>query len=419
MQDQSTRQIIIHRILFGKDNHFKTKDVIAILDECIHNKQRPSMIHTDSGKQFLSKEYVEFLERQGIEHSLGHATRNEERYRMHNQVHERFHRTLKGEIRKIMQDHFSLPHKPRELTRMIQLEDDEVASIVNQAVNNFNNLRSQSKAAFGGSPNIMEDALALFEKSKPVTELLGGTGTKKGEEIALLKGKAIKEYAGDWVAFFVEWRQQSEERHQEALKLAIERHQEALKQGVGNKEPVIQVVVKHKEIIAQQNKELQQQLALVTEKVGALKEEMLRKAQLERLDKERKDRRTGRQRRPSRAAATYLEYQEALNSVNSITKEPFVAARKRVCLLFLYIAGVRVSNCFKYTVFHLQQMVDGNTFTITAIKSKETKHLSVTINKVVHALILERKDHIETICQGKQEILLVITPKGKKEPLFA
>ena len=330
MQDQSTRQIIIHRILFGKDNHFKTKDVIAILDECIHNKQRPSMIHTDSGKQFLSKEYVEFLERQGIEHSLGHATRNEERYRMHNQVHERFHRTLKGEIRKIMQDHFSLPHKPRELTRMIQLEDDEVASIVNQAVNNFNNLRSQSKAAFGASPNIMEDALPLFEKSKPVTELLGATGTKKGEEIALLKAKAIKEYAGDWVAFFVDWKQQSEQRIQQVLK----KQQEAFKQAVDNKEEVIEVVIKQKDIIAQQNKELQHQLALVTEKVAALEEEMLRKAHLQRLDKEKRERRRGRERRPSRAAATYLEYQEALNGVDLSTKKPFVAARERVCLLF-------------------------------------------------------------------------------------
>ena len=343
VQDQSTRQIIIHRILFGQDNHFTSKDVISTLDECIHNKQRPTMIHTDSGKQFLSREYTQLLERQGIEQSLGHATRSEEFYRMHNQVHERFHRTLKGEIRKI--HHLSLPHKPRELYGFAQLEEDEVVTIVNQAINNFNNLRSTAKTTFGASPNIMEDGIVLFEKNQAPTQILGATGTKKGEEIALLKAKAVKEYAGDWVAFFVEWKQQSEERHQEALKQAVERHQEALNQAVENKEQVIEVVVKQKEIITQQNEELQQQLALITEKVIALEEEMLRKAQSERLDKERRDRRRARERRPSRAAATYVEYQEAINGVNYITKDSFVAARERVCLLFLYISGVRVANC--------------------------------------------------------------------------
>ena len=282
------------------------------------------MIHSRSGKQFLSKEYTQFLERQGIHHSLGHPTRNDEFYRMHNQVHERFHRTLKGEIRNILQDIFFLLHKPRELTRMIQLEEDQVASIVNQAINNFNNLRGQSKAAFGASPNIMEDALPVFEKDQPVVEILGATGTKKGEEIALLKTKAIKEYAGDWVAFFIDWKQQSEERLQQVL----EKQQEAFKQAVDNKEEVIEVVIKQKDIIAQQNEKVRQILADVTQKVAPLEEEMLRKAQQERVDKERKNRRTGREWRPSRAAVTFLEYQEALNSVSSITKNPFVAARE-------------------------------------------------------------------------------------------
>lgn len=224
---------------------------------------------------------------------------------------------MKGEIRKTLQDHSSLPHKPRELTILPQLEEDEVASIVNQGINNFNSLKSVVKTAFGASPNIMEDALVLFDNDKPVTELLGGTGTKKGEEIALLRGRGIKEYAGDWVAFFVEWKQQSEERHQEALRQAKERHQEALKQAVDNKGKVVDTVTKQKEIIPQQDLELKKQLVLITKQVTALEEEMLRKAQLERLDKERKDRRRGRERRPSRAAATYLEYQQAMKSIHS------------------------------------------------------------------------------------------------------
>ena len=64
-------------------------------------------------------------------------------------------------------------------------------------------------------------------------------------------------------------------------------------------------------------------------------------------------------------------------------------------------------------------MLEGNSFHISAIKTRETKHLTITVNKAVHALILERQADIASICQGKQENLLVITPKGKKESLFA
>ena len=285
---------------------------------------------------------------------------------------------------------------------MSQLKEDQVATIVNKAVNSFNNLRSQSKPAFGASPNTMEDALAVFERKQPVIELINATNTKKGSEIPLLKGKAIEEYAGDWIAFFVDWKQQSQERHQEAIRQAI-----------SNKEQVIQVVVKQKQVIAQQNKALRQQLASITRKVTALEEEMLRKAQIERVDKERKKRRTGRERGPSQAAATYLEYQEALNSVDFITKNPFVAARERVCLFFLYIS----TNCLKVTVSHLQQMLEGDSFAISLINSKVTKHLTINVNKSVQDLILDRKVDIETICQEKEKNSLVITPKGKKQPL--
>ena len=141
---------------------------------------------------------------------------------------------------------------------MSQLEEDQVATIVNKAVNSFNNLRSQSKPAFGGSPNIMEDALAVFERKQPVIKLIGTTNTKKGSEIPVLKGKAIEEYAGDWIAFFVDWKQQAEEGHQQAIRQAI-----------SNKEEVIQVVVKQKQIIAQQNKALRQQLASITREITA------------------------------------------------------------------------------------------------------------------------------------------------------
>ena len=220
MQHQSTRQIIIHRILFGETNGFKTKDVVSTLDECIRNRQKTNMIHTLSGKQFTSKEYTKFLEQQNIKHSFGHGTRNTDFCRMHNQVHERFHRNLKGEIRKILQDICSLPRKPRELKIMTQLEEKQVASIVNQAINNFNNLRSSAKAAFGASPNIMEDALVFLGKDEPVVDLLGASGTKKGDEIAELRFKFIEQYSGDWIYFLVDWKQQLEIRHQEATNTA-------------------------------------------------------------------------------------------------------------------------------------------------------------------------------------------------------
>ena len=98
---------------------------------------------------------------------------------MHNQVGERFHRTLKGEIRKILQDICFLPRKPREVELITQLEENQVESVFNQAINNLNNLRNSAKAAFGASPNIMEKPLLFLGKDQPVVGILGGTGEKR------------------------------------------------------------------------------------------------------------------------------------------------------------------------------------------------------------------------------------------------
>ena len=84
VQDQTTRQIIIHRSLSYRNNHFTIKDIIATLDECIRNRQKTRMIHTDSGHQFLSAEYAHFLQSQGIQQSIGNGRSKEEFFRHHN-----------------------------------------------------------------------------------------------------------------------------------------------------------------------------------------------------------------------------------------------------------------------------------------------------------------------------------------------
>ena len=60
-------------------------------------------------------------------------------------------------------------------------------------------------------------------------------------------------------------------------------------------------------------------------------------------------------------------------------------------------------------------MIEGNSFAISAINFKETKHLAININRAVHALILGREADIAIICQEKKGNDLVITPK---QPLY-
>ena len=165
VQDQTTRQTIIHRITLGQSNVFTTNDVISTLDEAIPSRQRPLVVHSDSHGQFVNKGFNQLLQRQGIQHSHGNHNGNDKPYKMHNQVDERFQRTLKGFIRKRIQDHFSLPHNLREVKLMRKLEENEIYSIVNQAVNNFNNLRGKGRPPFGASPNIMEDGIVFWLNS--------------------------------------------------------------------------------------------------------------------------------------------------------------------------------------------------------------------------------------------------------------
>ena len=64
-------------------------------------------------------------------------------------------------------------------------------------------------------------------------------------------------------------------------------------------------------------------------------------------------------------------------------------------------------------------LLRGKQLVASAIKTQETKYLTLTINRAVHALILERQADIAIICQGKEGNHSVITGKGKEKPLYA
>jgi hypothetical protein len=63
-------------------------------------------------------------------------------------------------------------------------------------------------------------------------------------------------------------------------------------------------------------------------------------------------------------------------------------------------------------------MIQGQDIKISVINVKQARHLDIVITKAVHELILQTKQDLLTLCQGKQANDLVITPKGKSNAIL-
>ena len=86
--DLGTRQVIGHRLMV---DYPSCEDVVALMSSIISSRQRPRIFHSDSDGIFTGSALMKFLNDSYITISRG----NQNYSVHHNQVHERFHLTLK------------------------------------------------------------------------------------------------------------------------------------------------------------------------------------------------------------------------------------------------------------------------------------------------------------------------------------
>ena len=153
--DDSTRKVVHWHIKTSPHggNSFTSKDVVDNLTEGMHSYQRPFVLQTDSGGQFLTPLFKQFLQEQGVTHSLGNASKQ----RNHNQVIERFNRTLKANLKKKAKVYFNLSAQSKDFKWTRNLSDNEISKWIQEVILEFND--KPHNHSRGASPIEMETAL--------------------------------------------------------------------------------------------------------------------------------------------------------------------------------------------------------------------------------------------------------------------
>ena len=203
IMDLGPRQIIGHRV-FGEPP--SGGDVARLLAAVCSARQRPKMFHSDSGGIFLDKHVTDWLKDEEINISRG----NQKYRKHHNQVHERFNRTLKGRVVRKLYDWMGPGECHTQQNAWAFLDKmalNEVFQLVTEVIECYN---ARFHRGVGASPNMMDTALAVYGNG---VSLLGGKGSLVGDKVEEFNRTVVAKYAGDWRRFFIDFYCQSMSEH--------------------------------------------------------------------------------------------------------------------------------------------------------------------------------------------------------------
>lgn len=414
IMDVTTRRILFHTIKNDPSLQicpFNTREVLRILEECFSFcGNKPKIIHTDCGGQFVSTEFNEFLHHHQIEGSLG----DQVIYKHSNQVHERFHRTIKDIIKQKLTEKIGTKQNRTQLKDLGQLKDiNNIITHINHCIDVYNN--KEHSSLWTASPNIIEHALLL--KGDQDTGALFRNHTKGGDEINLYKKEVLVKYAGNWQQFFIDWRLEHKKQH-EATIAKIEQEKEVIVQEVKEQaELTISALSGENQQLHQKIKEMQHNIEQMQQLFEELSKREEYKIAQEKEQEERRLARRNRSRRPLRDAATVPELEKALDLVEQKSHSPFVKARDKASLLFLYLFGLRVSNLRLIQVKHVLQLLNNDFVQLPLIKSKTTNQMTYPISPLTKELLKKYQHILLFLIQNKEEDQYVITPEDSTDPL--
>ena len=152
--------------------------------QAIERLGRPRFIHTDSGGQFISQEFRDFLQQQDIKHYLGNAFRDHN----HNQVIERFNRTLKHLLR--AQQLFDLDEIPQDFKWTKRIKQIQLVQLIGQTILEYNNTPHSHLGGY--TPRDAERALILEPRDTRGVPEIARDGTLEAIQIRLHKKASFR-----------------------------------------------------------------------------------------------------------------------------------------------------------------------------------------------------------------------------------
>lgn len=251
------------------------------------------------------------------------------------------------------------------------------------------------------SPIVQANALAAASPNLNATYLPALATKKSAEGKAIIEKKlaAVADYQEDWGNFFKNWQNNSMLSHAET--------QLMLHEGFTS---VITSLKNSNESLTRELTEAHVSLDEMSSRIQSMETNLTylqnRERDRELEEKEKEDRRkmrSARKRLPLRDPVYAEEYNKALSFVNGTD---FCASRDRVCLLILYLTGIRARSLSHVLGSHLHTMLDyldggEGLLSFPGIKSPTASPVHIPLTRYADSQIKELKHEIERLLKGR------------------
>ena len=296
-----------------------------------------------------------------------------------NQVIERTFRTIKGIIKKQL----NLLPKQKMIPLSTTNDFTTNSTLVTKAIEQYNN--KPHKSLFGMTPNQMEEALVLYNKTSSDTERV--PALVKNITTSIVKNNN-NQLENDYVKV-IRYKLDAVDKYtdiQEWKKVVLN-FMPKIEEGVNQLREVKNLSKNQFNIILDLNKKISD----MNEEMNIMKEA--------RLEKEKRI--LKRKNIKSQALRDSINEAEFTTTLQSIKQNHFVPSRRKAALILLYVTGLRVSNLLKFKVKHINDFLDkGDTF-IELIKKGSKKHsLSLSLKSL--ELIKQFHDNFGQLMKDKQ-----------------
>lgn len=350
MIDLATRCVIGH---VYSQKPIDTADVIEVIDLAIRNRiYLPSIeiLHSDRGSVFKNECFYKFATSRNITLSRS-STKGHQ-----NQVIERFNRTFKQFLTEKLQ---KLKKEPIiDIWGKQDVSTNLMGSLIVEVISEYNE-RPHSHFNKKVSPNQMEGLLlAAHGKQHPKSKKYLERSTDS--EIDSYKNDVITRYHGDWERFFLDWREE-----QRQFQIEQRFMQKTLSSQLHETTQELRAIRRDYESLRLLHMDQAAKLdALYCENERILNE---RKAK-----EDQKELRRSRQKKPIRETVNYEELQLVLSLIKG--KSAFILSRRRLCIILLYLTGLRVSNLLDLTIRQVSELLNKSGTTIRLIKNGAERH---------------------------------------------
>ncbi len=385
--DLSTRWVVASAIM---DRQPSGCDVVNLLMSGIRDLQvKPKIFHTDCGGAFMSKELKSYLESSRIIHS--HREGNESHF--DNQVIERLNKKLWSEIETLNWINTESSKK-----RLIKASKKDTKFLIKSVIDKLN--RDKPGNWEEGNPQELYERLSEQPRQYEIIakkDSEEGRWVKQYQEFVIIQGQAndlartIEEEHSEFnsvIEKVTEKIRTNENLREVDIVVLIERARSArsmmmqmmeffrtsftsLDKAQDNTTRLLKEFEESNkfkdELLVQQEKTMAKELSSLKDEIRLLREKTERK---DREKQELRDKKKSRIKRPLKNSITFEDIKGILEETKKEeTKNSVATCRDRICIMLLYILGIRVAELKQITISHIYDYLDKKPFEIEVGKS--------------------------------------------------